>query len=72
MVGCQGAGEKVANPTVGTLLDAIDLAYWEYKAAPDVRAYLDPAKPLDELRRAVSNPASGYDIHHIVEKEGSE
>ena len=59
---------EAVNPAVGTLLDAIDLAYWGYKAAPYVRAYLDPPKTLDELQRAVSNPATGYDIHHIVEK----
>lgn len=62
---------ELANPLVGSLLDGIDLAYWGYKAAPYVRAYLDPPKPLDELQRAATNPATGYDIHHIVEKQAA-
>jgi hypothetical protein len=62
---------ELANPAVGTLLDAIDLVYWGYKAAPYVRAYLDPSKPLDELKQAVSNSAAGYDIHHVVEKKAA-
>jgi hypothetical protein len=60
--------KEAANPVVGTLLNIIDAAYWGYKAAPYVRAYLDPPKTLDELRRAVSNPTRGYDIHHVVER----
>jgi hypothetical protein len=27
-----------------------------------------PAKDVEELQRDVSNPAPGYDIHHIVER----
>jgi hypothetical protein len=63
--------KEAANPSVGTLLNAIDAAYWGYKAAPYVRAYLDPPKTLEELKRAVSNPTRGYDIHHIVEKKAA-
>lgn len=63
--------KEAANPLVGTLLNAIDAAYWGYKAAPYVRAYLDPPKTLDELKRAVSNPTRGYDIHHVVEKKAA-
>ena len=63
--------KEAANPLVGTLLNAIDVAYWGYRAAPYVRAYLDPPKTLDELKRAVSNPTRGYEIHHIVERKAA-
>ncbi len=33
-----------------------------------MEAYLDPPKTLEELQEAVSEPRSGYHIHHIVEQ----
>ena len=64
--------KEIAKPTVATLLNIFELAYWGYKAAPYIKAYLDPPKSLEELQRAVSNPARGYDIHHNVEKKAAE
>lgn len=63
--------KEAANPVVGTLLNAIDAVYWGYRAYPYVKAYLDPPKTLDELQRAASNPAEGYNIHHVVEKQAA-
>lgn len=39
-----------------------------YETTRDILAYFDDPKPLEELRDAASNPKTGYDIHHIVER----
>jgi hypothetical protein len=57
---------------VGTFINALEAAYWAYRAYSYVNSYLDPPKALDELQRAVKNPAKGYDIHHIVEQSSAE
>lgn len=44
------------------------LAGWIDYARPYIVAFGDPPKSLEELQQAVSAPAKGYDIHHIVEK----
>jgi hypothetical protein len=64
----RAALKEVANPLVGTFINLIEAAYWSSKVAPYIRAYLDPPKSWEELHRAVSSPAKGYDIHHIAEK----
>lgn len=43
-------------------------AKWLQVYSADVAAYNDPPKSLEELQRAASTPAPGYDIHHIVEQ----
>jgi hypothetical protein len=43
-------------------------ALWLYHHEDDIRAYIDPPKPMKELRDAVDDPQPGYQIHHIVEQ----
>ena len=47
-------------------------AKWLQVYSADVTAYNDPPKSLEELQRAASTPAPGYDIHHIVEQTPAE
>jgi hypothetical protein len=55
------------------ILDAMELAYWVIEeGGAYIEAYADPPKSLDELQDAVSTPARGYDIHHIVEQTPAE
>lgn len=42
------------------------------EGGPYIVAYTDPPKTLEELQGAVSIPATGYDIHHIVEQTPAE
>jgi hypothetical protein len=63
-----GAGEG----SVGVFLSALNLASWVHDYGPFIRAYVDAPKTLDELQNAVSTPARGYDIHHIVEQTPAE
>jgi hypothetical protein len=46
---------REATPWLREHFDAID-------------AYNDPPKSFQELQQAVSTPAPGYDIHHVVEQ----
>jgi hypothetical protein len=47
----------------------MEVASWLIEeGAPYIEAYADPPKSLEELQDAVSTPARGYDIHHIVEQ----
>ena len=58
---------------VRRILDAIEAASWLIEeGAPYIEAYADPPKSLEELQDAVSTPARGYDIHHIVEQTQAE
>ena len=58
---------------VQRILDAMEVASWLIEeGAPYIEAYADPPKSLEELRDAVSTPARGYDIHHIVEQTQAE
>jgi hypothetical protein len=57
----------------GTILNTLDIASWVAEGfAPYVEAYSDPPKSLEELQDAVSTPAPGYDVHHIVEQTPAE
>lgn len=47
-------------------------AKWIQVYSADVTAYNDPPKSLEELQRAASTQAPGYDIHHIVEQTPAE
>ncbi|MBM3543994.1 MAG: hypothetical protein FJX44_05760 [Alphaproteobacteria bacterium] len=65
MAGRVGAGRA------GLIIAGLDLAQWvydEYQAYARITAYADPPKTLEELHDAVSFPAAGYEIHHIVEQ----
>jgi hypothetical protein len=44
------------------------LSSWLMTYSPVAESYNDPPKSLVELQQAVSTPASGYDIHHIVQR----
>jgi len=68
----KAAVREAAGPTVGTFVNALEVAHWAYKAYPYIKAYLDPPMTLAELQAAASKPATGYDIHHIVEQAQAE
>jgi hypothetical protein len=59
---------RIGGP-IGTI---IEIGSWAYKYSPLVEAYNDPPRSIEELQRAVSTPAIGYDIHHIVERAQAE
>jgi hypothetical protein len=51
------------------ILEGMELASWVIEEGGSyIEAYADPPKSLEELQDAVSTPATGYDIHHIVEQ----
>ena len=58
--------------SVGHVLNVLELASWVHEFVPYIAAYADPPKTLEELQNAVSIPAIGYDIHHIVEQTPAE
>ena len=58
--------------SVGHVLNMLELASWVHEFVPYIAAYADPPKTLEELQNAVSIPAIGYDIHHIVEQTPAE
>jgi hypothetical protein len=45
---------------------------WLRTYSAQIESYRDPPRSLDELQQAVSTPASGYDIHHVVEQTQAE
>ncbi len=44
------------------------LTAWLETYSPVIGSYNDPPKSLKDLQQSVSNPAPGYDIHHIVQR----
>ena len=61
--------EDAVGGPVGPILNALDIVSWVVEeGGPFIEAYADPPKSLEELPDAVSTPARGYDIHHIVEQ----
>jgi hypothetical protein len=66
----------LARVTVGKrvaiLARLLDEAGWLEPAIDSIRTFSDPPKTLEELQRDVSNPAPGYDIHHVVEQASAE
>jgi hypothetical protein len=44
------------------------LSRWVLTYSATIETYNDRPRSLEELQRAVSTPAPGYDIHHIVEQ----
>ena len=53
---------------VGVVITIAEVAMWLHESYPYIQAYLDPPKPLVELRRAAAVRKTGYDVHHIVER----
>lgn len=63
--------KEVARRIVQTGEEVVAIARmgtWLLTYLPEMRSYNDPPKTLEELQRAASTPAAGYDIHHIVEQ----
>ena len=61
--------EHMIGEPAGIILNTLDIASWVAEGfAPYVESYADPPKSLEELQDAVSTPATGYDIHHVVEQ----
>jgi len=50
----------------------VGTARWLLLREAEIVSYNDPPASLDDLRKAVSTPAPGYDIHHIVERTSAE
>jgi hypothetical protein len=53
---------------LGRLATLVEVGSWLYDHSGHITAYLDAPKTLEELQRAVAEPETGYDIHHIVEQ----
>lgn len=69
------AAQKLAASLLGpaaTVATVAKMAAWLTTYAPQIISYNDPPKSLEELQQAVSTPAPGYDIHHIVERNQEE
>ena len=62
-------GIKKAAGLIGVV---IEVGSWVWEARDYVDAYLDDPKSLGELQSEVSTPATGFDIHHIVEQTPAE
>jgi hypothetical protein len=54
-----------------TIAEIAKLAAWLETYSPIIGSYGDPPKSSNELQHAVSTPAPGYDIHHIVEQSAA-
>ncbi len=70
---------SVALKTVARLLgpmaataEIAKLGAWLTTYSAEISSYSDSPKSLEELQRAVSEPASGYEIHHVVEQTQAE
>ncbi|HZL30411.1 MAG TPA: hypothetical protein VFC54_05050 [Pseudolabrys sp.] len=48
------------------------MGIWLRTYSAEIQTYNDPPKSLEDLQRAASTPAPGYDIHHIVEQTQAE
>jgi hypothetical protein len=61
-----------ASGTIETVGAIAKLSSWLQTYSAQIESYRDPPKSLEELQQAVSTPAPGYDIHHIVEQTQAE
>jgi hypothetical protein len=61
LVGAARVGARVDPPVWA----AIEAASW---AEPYITSYFDKPKTFEALQRGASEPETGYDIHHVVEK----
>jgi hypothetical protein len=69
------AAQKLAARLLGpaaTVATIAKMATWLTTYAPEIISYNDPPKSLEELQQAVSDPAPGYDIHHVVQQNQEE
>jgi hypothetical protein len=64
LVGAARVGARVDPPVWA----AIEAASW---AKPYIASYFDKPKTLEALQRAASEPETGYDIHHVVERSSA-
>lgn len=55
-----------------TVVTIARMSSWLQTYSSQINTYNDPPKSLDELQRAASTSAPGYDIHHIVEQTQAE
>ncbi len=55
-----------------TVAAAAKAGAWLRTYSAEIASYNDPPKSLEELQRAASTRAPGYDIHHIVEQTHAE
>lgn len=55
-----------------TVVTIARMSSWLQTYSAQINTYNDPPKSLDELQRAASTSAPGYDIHHIVEQTQAE
>jgi hypothetical protein len=57
---------------IGTFVAILEATGWLETGIHYIHAFADPPKSLEELQKAVSTPAIGYDVHHIVEQTSAE
>jgi hypothetical protein len=57
---------------IAFLVSLLDEAGWLEPMIDSIHSFADPPRSLEELQRDASNPASGYDVHHIVEQTFAE
>lgn len=57
---------------IAFLVSLSDEAGWIEPVIDSIHSFADPPRSLEELQRDVSNPAPGYDVHHIVEQRSAE
>jgi hypothetical protein len=58
---------RLLGPTA-TVAEIAQLGAWYRTYSALIQSYSDPPKTLDDLQKAASTPAPGYDVHHIVER----
>jgi hypothetical protein len=58
--------------TIETVGGFSKLGAWLQTYSAEIESHNDPPKSLEELQRAASTRAPGYDIHHIVERTQAE
>ena len=71
----RSAALKAAARLLGPMAATVEIAklgMWFTTYSAEIRSYGDPPKSLDDLQQAVSTPAPGYEIHHIVEQSQAE
>jgi hypothetical protein len=57
---------------IGTFVSILEVTGWLDTGIHYIHAFADPPKSLEELQQAVSTPAIGYDVHHVVEQTSAE
>lgn len=57
---------------IGTFVAILEAPGWLETGIHYIHAFADPPKSLEELQKAVSTPAIGYDVHLIMEQTSAE